>query len=812
MKLAALLKSKIFLGVTTAVVAASAAAVGLVMKNRPDEYRVIKIHDVKGTTSVTRSAVGALEPYTGMNLESGDEISTRRESTLRMVMDSTKYALMEPETNIELTAAGTAADSKTRITLRSGSVLNEIIEPLSPGSSYEVEAPKATMAVRGTSFRTTVEKDEYGDYVITLFVFHGNVSVQLIDENGKPTGDPVFTVEDKKIIIKTVHNEHSGNDPSVDGKSFFVIPDENGELVPVPEGESPLLPIDYFSLPREVLQQLYDDDNEDSIKLYANVHNKVIEALFGADSEPSDNKNDPSGSGVSDDEEDISETTTVSTTVPEVETLDSRPETRPQTENGGGSAATTTVTTTAVTTTTTTTVPPAGSPSDGNGTVTTTAPAVTSNKPATSVTSPKQAAGGSRSSVGGATTRKTTTTSETETAPPELNEYTVLFYDYDGKLLSEQIVEEGESASAPTDHTKSYTDSDGMTMIFDKWDTDFSNVRADLTVKPTYTAKARFKVTFLDYDGSVLETQTVEQDNDAAEPEGLTKSFTDTGGHKKLFREWDRSFTNIREALTVKPLYDTVYTVTFFDETDEMIGEPQTVTEGESAVAPEEGFSKEIIEADVQKVFVGWDTDFTSVKHDLKIRPVYRQSEQLFLEDMVNGELSSYDYYAIGEEVTLPKPVTVTDGYSVGWFPVNTNFRARVNSPVTTVTVGEGSEENCYILTRYKPFTFSGDTYGEKFSAAGTLFCENFENEMCLYYFLDKNGGEPIDLMDSYSWDDGDVPSVCGIPVVYWSFTVAGEESPLKFEDLIKRIEDSEAPIPITGAIFDATTSDGLIG
>ena len=102
MKLTALLRSKLFLGITAVVVTVTAVATGLILKNRTDEYRVIKVFEVIGRALVTRESLGELEPYSGMNLQSGDRVETDSDGSLRMILDNTKFILMEPDTCLEL--------------------------------------------------------------------------------------------------------------------------------------------------------------------------------------------------------------------------------------------------------------------------------------------------------------------------------------------------------------------------------------------------------------------------------------------------------------------------------------------------------------------------------------------------------------------------------------------------------------------------------------------------------------------------------------------------------------------------------------
>lgn len=69
-----------------------------------------------------------------------------------------------------------------------------------------------------------------------------------------------------------------------------------------------------------------------------------------------------------------------------------------------------------------------------------------------------------------------------------VNKYTVTFLDADGNVLTTRTVEYGAAATAPTAPKKAFDETNHYT--FEKWDTDFSNVKSDLTVRPVYTTEA----------------------------------------------------------------------------------------------------------------------------------------------------------------------------------------------------------------------------------------------------------------------------------------------------------------------------------
>lgn len=114
---------------------------------------------------------------------------------------------------------------------------------------------------------------------------------------------------------------------------------------------------------------------------------------------------------------------------------------------------------------------------------------------------------------------------------------TVTFKDWDGKVISTQSVVYGKDATAPATPSRvGYT--------FTKWDGDFKEVREDRTITAIYT-RNKYKVTFCDYDGTVIGTQDVYHGDAAVVP-----SYKAPTGYS--FVKWDTSFNNITKATTVK--------------------------------------------------------------------------------------------------------------------------------------------------------------------------------------------------------------------------------------------------------------------
>jgi surface protein len=126
---------------------------------------------------------------------------------------------------------------------------------------------------------------------------------------------------------------------------------------------------------------------------------------------------------------------------------------------------------------------------------------------------------------------------------------------------------------------------------------------------PTYT------VTFKDWDGSVLKTQSVESGSAATAPSNPSREGYD-------FTGWDKTFSNITSDLTVTAQYSIkTYEVRFYED-EIYIGsyinvlKTEIVEHGKSATAPEapvkEGY-----------IFIGWSNSFTNITSDLDIYALY---------------------------------------------------------------------------------------------------------------------------------------------------------------------------------------------
>ena len=187
------------------ICACAAAAVAIVtvialLANREETFRSIMVYDVEGSAVIERESVGAMDAAENLYLESGDRVSVAAESSMRMKLDDDKYVMAEADTVFAVGAAGTDADSETKISLEQGAITNEIQHPLSEGSRYETSTPNSVMAVRGTIYRVELYVDENGDQNTKLCCFQGKVGATPIFPDGA-YGEEVMVPAGSELII-----------------------------------------------------------------------------------------------------------------------------------------------------------------------------------------------------------------------------------------------------------------------------------------------------------------------------------------------------------------------------------------------------------------------------------------------------------------------------------------------------------------------------------------------------------------------------------------------------------------------------------
>jgi len=270
----------------------------------------------------------------------------------------------------------------------------------------------------------------------------------------------------------------------------------------------------------------------------------------------------------------------------------------------------------------------------------------------------------------------------------EAKSYAVAFV-IDGAIVKLQSVGHGMAAVAPEAPAK-----EGYT--FTGWDKDFSNITDDTTITGTYTLNT-YTVTFVNYDGTVLKTETVNHGESATAP-----AAPQNPGY--AFLGWDNGFENVTADVVVTAMYEAKsYAVVFM--ADGSVVNLQTVGHGMAAVAPEapakEGYT-----------FTSWDVDFSSVTSDLVVNAVYEKTEESFFEftesadttNIVKSEVTDNLYFKAGgisaadmkalfkdAEITIVNAngAAVADTAKVGTGATITSTVNGVSQSLTVVVLGD---------------------------------------------------------------------------------------------------------------------------
>ena len=125
--------------------------------NEKDEYRLIKVKSFEGVVELQRGFDNN-SIFEGMNLMSGDTVTTQQASLVELLADSDKHIIAEENTCFSILASGNEKRGKIKIDLLYGTSLFEIENKLSEGSEFEVDTPNATLSVRGTTFKVNYDK------------------------------------------------------------------------------------------------------------------------------------------------------------------------------------------------------------------------------------------------------------------------------------------------------------------------------------------------------------------------------------------------------------------------------------------------------------------------------------------------------------------------------------------------------------------------------------------------------------------------------------------------------------------------------
>ena len=242
--------------------------------------------------------------------------------------------------------------------------------------------------------------------------------------------------------------------------------------------------------------------------------------------------------------------------------------------------------------------------------------------------------------------------------------FQVTFVDWDDAVLKPaQTVEWGEAALPPSDPVRVDYD-------FTGWDTDFSSVKSNLTVKAQYKEVDKtvyYTVTYYDWDLTLLGTEKVEEGHDAEgwKPEPTREGYDFTG--------WSKPLTNITADVNVMAQYEvakTWYTVTYYDWDLTLLG-TEKVEEGHDA----EGWKPEPEREGY--TFIGWSKPLTNITADVNVMAQYEVAKVWYTVTYYDWDLTLLGTEKVeeGHDAKGIEPDPEREGYTfIGWSKSLTNI------------------------------------------------------------------------------------------------------------------------------------------
>lgn len=217
--------------------------------------------------------------------------------------------------------------------------------------------------------------------------------------------------------------------------------------------------------------------------------------------------------------------------------------------------------------------------------------------------------------------------------------YNVSFLNYDSTLLYSTSVRSGKSV-VYLGETPTRPSSLGYEYTFIGWDKSLDNIRSNTTFIAKYsTQKIGYKVSFLNYDDSLLDVQYTDYGYGVTY-QGSTPERPSSGADSYVFSGWDTDLSFIVQDTEVHALYnrvDTYCKVVFMNYNDQTLYQT-SIKYGSSITYPYSNPSRPS-EGRFQYVFDGWDKDLSAVYKDMLVYPKYRQE--------IRGLSSGFSYSII---------------------------------------------------------------------------------------------------------------------------------------------------------------------
>ena len=175
-----------------------------------DVSRQLIITEINGSAEIIRDNK-KFTASKNSTLNSGDILTTDKNSSVRINIDGNKYILVEPDSSLYIYFTDVASKGDISVNLSKGAVLCQINEKLKKNAAFTVKTPNGSIDVVGTVFRVDFAyKSEYMGYTNVMITqvqnFSGTVNLQLYDVSKQPKDLPMVLLERTSAQMLTAEN------------------------------------------------------------------------------------------------------------------------------------------------------------------------------------------------------------------------------------------------------------------------------------------------------------------------------------------------------------------------------------------------------------------------------------------------------------------------------------------------------------------------------------------------------------------------------------------------------------------------------